>query len=191
MGLTHIVVGGMGIGTGNHDHSELATTGKEFAEHVPVAQPRAAVVEWDLRRIIRDAAAGTETDRIRFRPLEVIEPELRVELARVILDKRQLCPAHGLVHPSWRWQDRRRRLCGADRRPRRSFQRNRCSRHPSYLQRVSAVHHGSRAPRDRVFGSEGFPSRRKVNFIALLHRAQPVQPRPDWPTTFRNTCARE
>ena len=36
---------------------------------------------------------------IRMRALEVIQPELHIEFARVILDQRQLRPAHGFVHP--------------------------------------------------------------------------------------------
>ena len=105
MGGLHIVIGGVRVGARDDDHAELAAAGDEFAEHIAVAQPGAAMVEGNLGRVIRHAAAGAEADGVRLGAREVIEPELQVELARVVLDERQLGPAHGLVDPRRRGRD--------------------------------------------------------------------------------------
>ena len=75
-------------GTCNDDHRELAASGHQLAEHVALAEPCTAAMKRDLRRVVCHAAARAEADRVGFRPLEVIEPELHVELARVVLDER-------------------------------------------------------------------------------------------------------
>ena len=45
----HVVVGRVRVGAGDDDHAEPAAAGDQLAEHVAVAEPRAAVVEGDLR----------------------------------------------------------------------------------------------------------------------------------------------
>ncbi len=95
----HVVVGGVRIGAGDDHHPELATPGDELAEHVAAAQPRAAVVEGDLGRVVGDAAAGAQAGGVGVRALEVVEPERDVELHRVVLDQGELRPAHRLVDP--------------------------------------------------------------------------------------------
>src|SRR5215510_3238171 len=97
--LLHVVVCRVRIGAGDHNHPELATPGHEIAEHVACTEPGAAVMQWNLRGIIRDTTAGAQADRVGFRALEVVEPELEIELARVVFDQRELRPSHRLVHP--------------------------------------------------------------------------------------------
>lgn len=53
----------------------------------------------NLGWIVSDAASAAEADAVRARALEVIEPEARVEVSRVIFNKGQLHPAHRLRRP--------------------------------------------------------------------------------------------
>ena len=103
MRLLRVVIGGVRIGARDDDHPELAAAGDEFAEHIALAEPRAAVVKRNRRRIIRDTPAAAEAHGVRFRARKIIEPELEIEFARlrVVLDERELRPAHGLVDPGW------------------------------------------------------------------------------------------
>ena len=97
--VLNIIISRMRICPGDDDHAELATAAHEFTKRVGVAKPLAAVMERDLCRIIGDATAGAKADRIGFRALEVVEPETRVELARIVFDKGELGPAHRFVDP--------------------------------------------------------------------------------------------
>src|SRR5208337_3775797 len=72
----------------------------QLTEDVAVAQPSAAVVQRDLRRIVGHTAPGAEADGVTVRAAEVVEPESRVKLAGVILDQGELRPAHRAVHPA-------------------------------------------------------------------------------------------
>src|SRR4051812_7288929 len=94
-----IIIGRVGIGPRDYSHTELATAGDQFAEHIAIAEPRAAMMKRNLRGIIRDAAATAEAHRVGFRPREIIEPEREVEAARVVFDEGELRPTHRLVDP--------------------------------------------------------------------------------------------
>src|SRR5207248_4034954 len=122
MRLLHVVIGRVWISPRDDDHSQLTTAGNQLAEHVALAKPGTAVVKGDFCWVIRYAAARTKTDRIGLGPLEVVEPELQVELTRVVLHERELSPAHRLVHPA-----RRRRgggrLGGPETKPRHTLKR--------------------------------------------------------------------
>ena len=97
----HVVVGRVRIRARDHDHSELAAAGDELAEHVPLAEPGAAVVERNRGRVVGDTAARAEADRVRARAGEVVEPEGGVELDGIVLDERELGPAHRPRGPGW------------------------------------------------------------------------------------------
>ena len=108
-----VVVGRVRIGARDHDHAEFAAARDEFAEHIAVAEPRAAMVKRNRRRVIRHATAAAQAHRVGFRARKIIEPERQVELARIVLDERELRPAHRLVDPRRRGRNRGRRCGGA------------------------------------------------------------------------------
>src|SRR6185369_11568290 len=90
------------IGPGDDHHSQLPATRDQFAERIAIAEPFTSMMEGNFRWIKSDAAARAETDRIRMGAFEIIEPELDVELPRIILDQGELCPTHRLLNPRWR-----------------------------------------------------------------------------------------
>src|SRR6185503_19807646 len=99
MRLLRVIVSGVRIGAGNHDQAEFAAASDEVPEGIGIGEPLAAVVKWNFCRVIRDAAAGAETNRVGAGALKVIEPKLWVEFAWVILHQSELRSAHRLVHP--------------------------------------------------------------------------------------------
>ena len=136
----HVVVGRMRIGAGDDDQAQLPATGHEFTKHVALAKPGAAVMERHLRRIIGHATPRAEAHRVRAGALEVVEPELGIELARVILDERELRPAHGFVHPARRRRSHRRRVDGIKLRAWPSSEREQRAAGTSGLKEATAVH---------------------------------------------------
>src|SRR3954462_14708137 len=100
MGCLDVVVGGVRISAGNDDHSLLAAARYEFAEWISVCEPLAAMMKGNRRRVISDAAAGAQTGGVPFSATEIIEPELRIELSGIVLDKRQLGPPHWFIDPA-------------------------------------------------------------------------------------------
>ena len=119
---------------------QLPATGHEFTKHVVFAKPRTAMMERHLRRIIGHATSRAEAHRVGAGALEVFEPELGIELARVILDQRELRPAHGLVHPTRRRRSHRWRIGGVKLGPWPSCDRDRCAGNTRGLQETSTVH---------------------------------------------------
>ena len=97
--LLHVVVRRVRIGARDDDHAELATAGHEIAERIAVAEPLAAMMERHRGRVVRDASAGAQAHGVGLRAAEVVEPERRVELPRIVLDERELRPAHRTVDP--------------------------------------------------------------------------------------------
>jgi hypothetical protein len=67
----------------------------------------ASMMERNIRRVIRDAASRAQADGVGMGAFEIVEPELKVELARIVFDERELRPTHRLVDPAWS----RRRDC--------------------------------------------------------------------------------
>ena len=61
-----VIVGRVRIGAHDDDHAEFAATSDEFAEHVAIAEPRAAMMKGNLRRIIRHATAAAQADASDF-----------------------------------------------------------------------------------------------------------------------------
>ena len=72
----------------------------EIAEGVHVAEPLAAVVERYLRGIERDCAASVQGDGLDVKTLEVVQPELRIVVAWIVLGKADLGPPHRFVVPA-------------------------------------------------------------------------------------------
>ena len=98
----------VGVRARDHLHPERAAPGHERAERIAVSQPRAAVVQRYFRRVVGDDAARAQRRGVGVQAAEVVEPEPGIELARVVLDQRQLHPAHGPVEPAvGRRRDRR------------------------------------------------------------------------------------
>ena len=54
------------------------------------------MMKGNIGRVVRNAASATEAHAIRACALEVIEPEGEIEMSRVIFNKGQLHPTHGL-----------------------------------------------------------------------------------------------
>jgi hypothetical protein len=102
--LIDILVRRVRVGAGDHHHVHLAAAGHQVAERVAIAEPLAAIVQRDLRRVVRHASAGAQARGIRLRALEVVEPEIQIVLARIVFHQRQLRPAHGPVEPAFRFR---------------------------------------------------------------------------------------
>jgi len=95
MRVVDVLVDGVRIGPRNHVHAQFAAARYQFTEAVAIAQETAAVVQRNLGGIIGHAAAGAQADGVAMGALEIIQPEFGVILAGVILDQRELPPAHG------------------------------------------------------------------------------------------------
>ena len=92
----------------SHDaHAESAASDHELAEWIGLPEPRAAMVQRHLGRIIRDDSASAERGSIGVEAADVVDPELQVESARVVLDERQLHPAHRPIEPAGERVERR------------------------------------------------------------------------------------
>ncbi len=90
----------MGVGARNHVHAHGAAAGQQLTERIAIAQPCAALLQRNLSRIERDHAACAQAGRVGMDAAKVIEPELAVVVAGIVLDKRKLRPAHGPVVPA-------------------------------------------------------------------------------------------
>ncbi len=97
--LVHGGMRGMRVGSRDHHHSQLAAAGRQIPERVPIAEPLRTVMQGNLRRVKRHAAARAETCGIGVRPAEVIEPEIDVELSGVVLHQGELRPSHRAIEP--------------------------------------------------------------------------------------------
>ena len=110
MRLPHVVADRVRIGARDDAHAERAAAGDERAERIRLTEPRAAMVQRHLGRVVGDDAAGAERGGVGVEAAEVVEPELRVEAAGVVLDERELHPAHRPIEPA------RQQLAGFGRR---------------------------------------------------------------------------
>ena len=96
-----VLVRSVRIGTNQHRHTQLATTRDEFAQNIPVIEPCAAMMKRNLRRIVCNAAPAAEAHAVGACPLEVVEPERRIEVSGVVFHQSELRPAHRLRGPRW------------------------------------------------------------------------------------------
>src|SRR5204862_2820289 len=97
--------------------AEFAATVDQLPERIRITQPLTAMVKGNFRRITSHAPSAAQADRIRSSPFETIEPKLPVEFAWIVLNERELRPAHRFVHPGGRG---RRRRCADNRSKRRN-----------------------------------------------------------------------
>ena len=97
---SHLLARGMRIGPGDDVHPKTATPGNERPERIAGPEGGAAVVERYLGRIVGDDAAGAQACGVCLDSAEVVEPELRIEAAGIVLDERELRPSHRLVEPA-------------------------------------------------------------------------------------------
>ncbi len=95
MRVVNVLMRGMRIGAGHHVHAQFPAALRHFAECVSISEIFAAIVKRNLRGIERHASARRETRGIGMDAAKVIEPELRVVMAGIVFDERQLHPAHG------------------------------------------------------------------------------------------------
>jgi len=102
VGVVYILMRRVRIGPADHVHAEFAAACDEVTKRVHIAEILAAIVERNLGRIVRDAAAGGEASGVGMRAAEVVQPERRIVLAGIVFDKRQLRPTHGSAVPGRR-----------------------------------------------------------------------------------------
>ena len=76
------------IGPGDDVHAHCAAAGKQVAKGVAGAEPRAALLQRNLRRVKRHHTARAQAGRVGVNAVEVVEPELRIVVAGIVLDKR-------------------------------------------------------------------------------------------------------
>ena len=95
----NVVVGRVRVGAHEHHHTKLAAAGDQIAKHVAVAEPLARMMERNLRRVVGHASAATQASRRGLGPPEIVQPKAKVKLAGVVLDQRELRPAHRFVDP--------------------------------------------------------------------------------------------
>ena len=98
----HVVTRGMRIGARDDVHVERTAARDESTEGIGITKPGTAMVQRHVGRIVRDDSACTQRRRVRVQALEVIEPEMRIESSGIVLDERELYPAHGPVEPTVR-----------------------------------------------------------------------------------------
>ncbi len=99
MRIVDVLMDRVRVGARDDHHVQLAAPGHQIAECISAAEPLTAVVQRDLRRIIRHASARAEAGGIGVGALEVVQPEVEIVRARIVLHQRQLRPAHGPVEP--------------------------------------------------------------------------------------------
>src|SRR5260370_20258809 len=101
MGIVDVLMGGMRIGSGDDVHPEFPAAIHHFAEAITIAEELAPIVERDLGGIEGDASATGEAGGIGVNALEVVEPEVGIVVAGIVLGEAHLGPAHRLVIPAW------------------------------------------------------------------------------------------
>jgi len=91
-----VIVGSVGIGAGDDDHAQLAAAGDEVAEGVVITEPRAAMVKRNFGGIIGDTTTAAETHGVRLGAIKIIQPELKIVFAGIVLDEGELSQRIGL-----------------------------------------------------------------------------------------------
>ncbi len=70
VGVVDVLMGGVGVGSGDDVHAEFAAACDHFAERIPVSQEFAAVVEGNFGGVEGDAASSGEAGGIGVDALE-------------------------------------------------------------------------------------------------------------------------
>ncbi len=94
--LTH----GVRIGARDHTHVQTTASRHERPEWIGRAEPCTAMVQRNLGRIVGDDAAGAEAGSVCADARKVVEPEVGIEAAGIILDERELRPSHRTIEPA-------------------------------------------------------------------------------------------
>src|SRR2546422_6483117 len=81
MRVVHVIISGMRIGASDDNHTKVSTAGDQLSEWIGVAQPLTAMMERNLRGIVRNASSRAQANGVRPGAPEIVEPELRLELA--------------------------------------------------------------------------------------------------------------
>ncbi len=103
-----VVIRRVRIGADKHRHIQLAAPRDQFTQHIAIPKPDAAMVKRNLGRIVRNAPASTQTDAVRSRAFEVVQPESQIKMCGIIFNQRELRPAHRLCSPCRRYARCRR-----------------------------------------------------------------------------------
>src|SRR5690606_36160233 len=80
-------------------HSELTTAVVKRTKRVTITQIRAASMQRQIRWVVGEITSGADRRAVGVDPLKVLQPELRVETARVIIDECQVGEAHRALEP--------------------------------------------------------------------------------------------
>ena len=83
----------------HHAHAKAAGALDEGAERVGVAEVPAAVVVLELCRVVGDVTAGADTGRVRLAVPHQVEPEVCVEVLRIVLGQGDLSPPSSRQRP--------------------------------------------------------------------------------------------
>jgi hypothetical protein len=97
------------IDAGEYAHTQRFTAGDHLAERIAVAQATRFPVIRRLGRVEGDTAARAQTRAIGVNVFAIVEPDLWQVMARIVLSKGKLEPAHrvtfphrgGLERPDW------------------------------------------------------------------------------------------
>ena len=87
MRIVDILMGGMWIGACDNIHPKLAAPGKQLAKGIGGFHPCGLMVQGNFGGVVGDAPSRGETCCIRMDAPEIIEPELRVILTRIVFDE--------------------------------------------------------------------------------------------------------
>src|SRR5262249_44459352 len=97
--LASVLVGGVRIGAGNYDQAQFAAADHQISKGIGVMHPGTAMMVRNLGRVVSDASTGTEAARVTVSALRIIQPELQIVLAGIVLHQGELPPAHRFIAP--------------------------------------------------------------------------------------------
>ena len=97
--LPGLAIGGVVIHARGDDESHAPAAFHEVPERIGVAQPFVAFVIWNLSGIEGDDAAGVPTGGIHVGPFQIVQPEIEIHFARIVLHQVHGQPAHGAPVP--------------------------------------------------------------------------------------------
>jgi len=85
--LIHILMRSVRVRPRDGNHAQTAASRKQITEGVGLIYPSTAIMKWNLAGIIGNAPAGAQTRCIRMHAPEIVEPELRVVVPRIVLNQ--------------------------------------------------------------------------------------------------------
>jgi hypothetical protein len=102
MRVIDVLMTRMSIRPRNHIHSKLPASRDYIAERVHRPEPSASIVERDFGGKESYGASCAQTSGICMNLSEIVEPERKIVVSRIVFHKCQLCPAHGTPVPPQR-----------------------------------------------------------------------------------------